>query len=190
VIGFSQPRGQRPLQAGAQGVKGCLGLFYRPAHHGRKYDDVERASLRIERSEYDKNLYKMWRTTDWRTGAGFLPWEALEVRELRVVLRGDARTAGPAYSPDPSSCTQVKMILIEQEDSNVEKMLGTDRSIKLMICDCGGLRLASGPVTIHFTREEFQVFAESVGRLATIVAQPSLGQAVKSARSNPSEVCH
>ncbi len=82
------------------------------------------------------------------------------------------------------------MTHIEQEECNVEKMFGMDRSMKLVLCDCGGLRLVSGQVTIHFTREEFQVFAESVGRLAAIVAQPSLGQAVKNTRSNTSEVCH
>lgn len=72
----------------------------------------------------------------------------------------------------------------------MEKILGTDQPMKLMLCDCGGFRLSSGPMTIHFTREEFQVFAESVGRLASIVAQPSLGQVSKAARSKVSEVCH
>lgn len=72
----------------------------------------------------------------------------------------------------------------------MDKMLATDRSIKLVLCDCGGLRLSSGPLTIHFTREEFQAFAESVGRLASIVAQPTLDQALKGTRSNVSEVCH
>ena len=72
----------------------------------------------------------------------------------------------------------------------MDKMLGMERSMKLALCDCGGLRLSSGPMTIHFTREEFQMFAESVGRLATIVAQPTLDQALKTTRSNVSEVCH
>ncbi len=72
----------------------------------------------------------------------------------------------------------------------MEKMLGTDQPMKLVLCDCGGLRLSSGPMTIHFTREEFQVFAESVGRLASIVAQPSIGQGSKTTRSKVSEVCH
>jgi hypothetical protein len=72
----------------------------------------------------------------------------------------------------------------------VEKMLGTDRSRKLVLCDCGGFRLSSGPMTIHFTREEFQVFAEAVGRLASIVAQPTFGQTSNTTRPNVSEVCH
>ena len=72
----------------------------------------------------------------------------------------------------------------------MEKMFGTDQPMKLVLCDCGGLRLSSGPMTIHFTREVFQVFAESVGRLASIVAQPPLGQASKTTRPKVSEVCH
>ncbi len=72
----------------------------------------------------------------------------------------------------------------------MEKMLRTDQAMKLVLCDCGGLRFTSGPMTIHFTREEFQVFAETVGRLASIVAQPPLGQTSKTARSTASEVCH
>ena len=77
-----------------------------------------------------------------------------------------------------------------KEKDNVEKMLGTDQPMKLVLCDCGGLRLTSGAMTIHFSREEFQVFAAAVGRLASIVAQPPLGQASKATRANVSEVCH
>lgn len=72
----------------------------------------------------------------------------------------------------------------------MEKLLRTDQAMKLMLCDCGGFRLSSGPMTIHFTHDEFQVFAESVGRLAAIVAQPNLGQAQKTTRLNTTEVCH
>jgi len=69
-------------------------------------------------------------------------------------------------------------------------MFGTDQPMKLLLCDCGGLRLSSGPMTIHFTREEFQAFAAAVGRLASIVAQPPPGQASKTTPSKVSEVCH
>lgn len=72
----------------------------------------------------------------------------------------------------------------------MEKQMGTDLSIKLTVCDCGGLRLSSGPVTIHFTRDEFQMFAEAVGRLASIVAQPTLGRTTKATRPKISEACH
>ena len=77
-----------------------------------------------------------------------------------------------------------------KEKGNVEKIFGSDQPMKLVLCDCGGLRLSSGPVTIHFTREEFHTFAAAVGRLASIVAQPCLDQALKGSRSNLSEVCH
>lgn len=78
----------------------------------------------------------------------------------------------------------------EKETYNVEKMLRTDQSIKLGLCDCGGLRLTSGSVTVHFSREEFQAFAEWIGRIAPIVAQQSLGQAPTVPPLTPSKVCH
>jgi hypothetical protein len=77
-----------------------------------------------------------------------------------------------------------------REKGNVEKMFGPDQPMKLVLCDCGGFRLTSGPMTIHFTREEFQMFAGSIGRLAAIVAQPSLGQVSAIPQVTPSEVCH
>lgn len=132
----------------------------------------------------------MRRTVDRRTADGFLPGEPLEVRELWLVSGGGARAAWPAYLPGVSPCAQVKTTHTDKENCNVEKMLRTDQSMKLVLCDCGGLRITSGAMTIHFSREEFQVFAETVGRLASIVAQPSLDQALKATRSNVSEVCH
>jgi len=112
------------------------------------------------------------------------------MRELQLVSRGDARAAWPAYPPGASPCVQVRTTYTDKEIYNVEKMLGTDQPMKLVLCDCGGLRLSSGPMTIHFTREEFQVFAAAVGRLASIVAQPSLGQASAIPQATQSEVCH
>jgi hypothetical protein len=72
----------------------------------------------------------------------------------------------------------------------MEKMFGSDQPMKLVLCDCGGLRLSSGPMTIHFTREEFQTFAAAVGRLASIVALPTIDKALKATRTSVSEVCH
>ncbi len=40
---------------------------------------------------------------------------------------------------------------------------------KLNVCGCGSLHFTYGPITLHFGREEFQVFAEAVGRLAAQV---------------------
>lgn len=72
----------------------------------------------------------------------------------------------------------------------MEKRFGSDQPMKLVLCDCGELRLSSGPVTIHFTRDEFQMFAEAVGCLASIVAQPTLGRTTKATRPKISEACH
>ena len=72
----------------------------------------------------------------------------------------------------------------------MDKAMGTDRSVKLTLCDCGELRLSSGPVTIHFTQDEFQLFAEAVGRLASIVAQPTLSRTSKTIRPKIREACH
>lgn len=78
----------------------------------------------------------------------------------------------------------------DKEKCDVEKIFEPDQPMKLLLCDCGGLRLTSGPMTIHFTRGEFQIFARSIGRLAAIVAQPSLGQVSAIPQATPSEVCH
>lgn len=40
---------------------------------------------------------------------------------------------------------------------------------KLNVCGCGRLHFTYGPITLHFDREEFQVFAKVVGRLAAQV---------------------
>ncbi len=98
--------------------------------------------------------------------------------------------AWPAYPPGASPYVQVRTTHTDKEKRNVEKLLRTDQPMKLVLCDCGGLRLISGAMTIHFSREEFQAFAAAVGRLASIVAQPSLGQTSQATRSGASEVCH
>lgn len=131
----------------------------------------------------------MWGILVWGADVGSLPGEVLEVCELWLVSRRDAGASQPGYQSGTPPGVQVRTGTTK-EKYNVEKMFGTDQPIKLVVCDCGGLRLSSGPMSIHFTREEFQVFAESVGRLASIVAQPTLGQSSKPTRSNASEVCH
>lgn len=87
----------------------------------------------------------------------------------------------------PDSKKQPKQ---RRKERIMEKRLGSDQPMRLVLCDCGGLRLSSGPMTIHFSRDQFQAFASAVGRLASIVAQPMFGQESKPARSNVSEVCH
>ena len=41
--------------------------------------------------------------------------------------------------------------------------------VKLNVCGCGSLHFTYGRITLHFGREEFQAFAEVVGRLAAQV---------------------
>lgn len=113
------------------------------------------------------------------------------MRELRVVPGRDAGAFKPGYQSGTSPCVQLRTENNRtKEKYTVDKMLGTDRSMKLVLCDCGGLRLISGSVTIHFSREEFQAFAAAVGRLASIVALPTIDKALKATRTSVSEVCH
>ncbi|HEY6085300.1 MAG TPA: hypothetical protein VIU63_07870 [Nitrospira sp.] len=42
---------------------------------------------------------------------------------------------------------------------------------KLALCGCGKIHFSYGPVTLHFDREEFVLFAESVGWLGAMVKQ-------------------
>lgn len=72
----------------------------------------------------------------------------------------------------------------------MNKTLTGENPIKLVLCECGKLHVTYGAITLHLTRDEFLVFAESVRRVAAIMAQPSLGQASVITQSNPSQVCH
>ena len=75
-------------------------------------------------------------------------------------------------------------------EDTVKNTLSTDGAMKLVLCGCGKLHVTLGSITLHFTRDEFQTFAETVRRLAAIVAQPSLGQVSAMTQPSPSEVCH
>ncbi len=72
----------------------------------------------------------------------------------------------------------------------MKTMLGTDASMKLVLCDCGKLHVTCGPVTLHFTRDEFMMYAESVRRLAAMIVQSPVGVAPKGAQSASMEMCH
>jgi hypothetical protein len=71
-----------------------------------------------------------------------------------------------------------------------EKYVSTDGEMKLVLCGCDKLHVTVGLTTLHFTRDEFQIFAETIRRLAAIVAQPSFGKTSLMPRSSPSEVSH
>lgn len=72
----------------------------------------------------------------------------------------------------------------------MKKTLGTDDPMKLVLCDCGKLHVTCGPVTLHFTRDEFLAYAESVRRLAAMVAHTPAGLALKASQGASMEVCH
>jgi hypothetical protein len=72
----------------------------------------------------------------------------------------------------------------------MEKMLQSDGRMKLVLCGCGKLHMTCGSVTVHFTRDEFQAFAESVRRIAAIIAQPSASGASTEAQDAFSGMCH
>lgn len=61
---------------------------------------------------------------------------------------------------------------------------------KLAVCGCGRLHLTYGSITLHFDREEFQVFADSIGRLASMLKQSSLGSASAHTGASNAHMCH
>lgn len=112
------------------------------------------------------------------------------------IARGIARRA-PYSEVGPRICPN--WTPIRSEDFNyrsmermtqMNKAFGKDGPMKLVLCGCGKLHLTCGAVTLHLTREEFLVFAESVQRLAVIIARPSMEQSLGAAQPNPSMVCH
>lgn len=72
----------------------------------------------------------------------------------------------------------------------MDKVLRTDKPMKLVLCGCGRLHVTCGPVTLHFDRDEFLVFADSVSRLAAIVGQHPIGLASAARQGEHTEVCH
>jgi hypothetical protein len=74
--------------------------------------------------------------------------------------------------------------------TDMKQTVNKDNPMKLVLCGCGKLHLTYGNVTFHLTRDEFLVFADSVRRLAAIVAQPSLSPPLVAAPASPNEVCH
>lgn len=49
----------------------------------------------------------------------------------------------------------------------MQKNHRSDKQTILSICDCGGLHLTYGPLTLHFERDEFIAFSGSVAQLAS-----------------------
>lgn len=72
----------------------------------------------------------------------------------------------------------------------MKKTLRTQEAMKLVLCGCGKIHVTWGSITLHFMRDEFQAFAESIRRLAAIMTQPSANEKSPATTSSFSEVCH
>lgn len=72
----------------------------------------------------------------------------------------------------------------------MESILRGEGQSKLALCGCGRLHFTYGSVTLHFDHEEFLLFAESVGRLATMVRQPDAGQTHAPSHVPNTNICH
>jgi hypothetical protein len=72
----------------------------------------------------------------------------------------------------------------------MEDVMHGEGQAKLALCGCGKLHFTYGPVTLHFDRDEFQRFAESVGRLGAIVKRSTHGVAHESRLSPSANICH
>jgi hypothetical protein len=72
----------------------------------------------------------------------------------------------------------------------MEHVLRGEGQSKVVLCDCGKLYFTYGSITLHFDRDEFLVFAESVGRLSTMVRQAMAGSSFTPGRIPNKTVCH
>lgn len=72
----------------------------------------------------------------------------------------------------------------------MEKTMRGEGQVKVAFCGCGKLHVTYGAVTVHFEREEFLLFAESVGRLGAMVKQAAHGSALAAGLSPNANVCH
>jgi len=61
---------------------------------------------------------------------------------------------------------------------------------KLAVCGCGRLHVTYGSITLHFDKEEFQIFADSIGRLASMLKQSSLSSMPAHKGSSSAHMCH
>lgn len=65
-----------------------------------------------------------------------------------------------------------------------------DGQTKLALCGCGKLHFTYGSVTVHFEREDFLQFAESVGRLSAMVRQASKVSTLLPGPASDIRICH
>ncbi len=60
----------------------------------------------------------------------------------------------------------------------------------LSLCGCGRLHFTYGPMTLHFDRHEFLLFAIDVNRMAAQVRQTTPISDLPSAAKQNATVCH
>jgi hypothetical protein len=61
---------------------------------------------------------------------------------------------------------------------------------KLALCDCGQLHFTYGPLTLHFDREEFLRFTESVARLGALVRHTPRPISAVTHPASDTDLCH
>ena len=71
----------------------------------------------------------------------------------------------------------------------MENVMRGSGQTKLALCTCGKLHLTYGAVTLHFDRDEFLLFAESVGRMSAIARQVP-GPVLTSSLTPNANICH
>ena len=72
----------------------------------------------------------------------------------------------------------------------MEHVLRRDGQSKVVLCECGKLHFTYGSVTLHFDRDEFLLFSESVGRLSSMVRQAAAGSSIAPSRTLNTTLCH
>ena len=72
----------------------------------------------------------------------------------------------------------------------MENVMNGKGQCKLVMCGCGKLHFTYGAVTLHFDRDEFLRFSESVGRLGPMVRQAVQGSGVSPRPLRNVDLCH
>lgn len=72
----------------------------------------------------------------------------------------------------------------------MDHVLQRDRVAKIVLCQCGQLHFTYCSVTLHFDREEFLRFSESVARLSHLVRRASPPVSAIAKPVTNTDLCH
>ena len=72
----------------------------------------------------------------------------------------------------------------------MDNVLRGDLQSKVAFCGCGKLHFTYGPLTLHFDRDEFLVFADSVCQLGAVVRQAAKDSSVVPSHIPNATICH